>query len=64
MTSEILGWLVNTLSANYEYSRSIRENLLLPNQIKLSKKPERFCCNVLNFLESKLNFEGFEKKLG
>ena len=31
--------LINTLSANYEYSRSNRENLPLPIQIKLSKKP-------------------------
>ena len=29
----------NTLTANYEYSRSNRENLPLPIQIKLSKKP-------------------------
>ena len=40
-----------------------RENLLLPIQIKLSKKPETFWCNVLNFFESKLKFEGFEKKI-
>ena len=37
--SEILGLLVKTLTANYEYSRSNRENLPLPIQIKLSKKP-------------------------
>ena len=30
---------LNTLTANYEYSRSNRENLPLPIQIKLSKKP-------------------------
>ena len=36
---EILGLLVNTLTANYEYSHSNRENLPLPIQIKLSKKP-------------------------
>ena len=30
---------INTLTANYEYSRSNRENLPLPIQIKLSKKP-------------------------
>ena len=51
------------LTANYEYYR-IRENLLLPIQIKLSKRPETFYGNVLNFLESQLNFRGFEKKLG
>ena len=37
--SEILGLLHNTLTANYEYSRSNRENLQFPIQIKLSKKP-------------------------
>ena len=37
--SEILGLLVNTFTANYEYSCSNRENLRLPIQIKLSKKP-------------------------
>ena len=31
--------LVNMLTANYEYSRSNRENLPLPIEIKLSKKP-------------------------
>ena len=37
--SDILGLLHNTLTANYEYSRSNRENLQFPIQIKLSKKP-------------------------
>ena len=41
--SEILGLLENTLIGNYEYSRSNRGDLLLPIQIKLSKKPETFC---------------------
>ena len=41
--SEILGLLENTLIRNYEYSRSNRGDLLLPIQIKLSKKPETFC---------------------
>ena len=39
---EILGLLANTLTANYEYSRSNRENLPLEIQIKLSKKPQTF----------------------
>ena len=37
--SEILGLLVNTLTANYGYSRGNRENLPLPIQMKVSKKP-------------------------
>ena len=36
---DILELLDNTFTANYEYSRSNREDLPLPNQIKLSKKP-------------------------
>ena len=36
--SEILGLLVNRLTANYEYSHSNTENIPLPIQIKLSKK--------------------------
>ena len=37
--SDISGLLVDTLTANYQYSRSNRENLPLPIQMKLSKKP-------------------------
>ena len=40
---EILGLLVNTLTANYEYSRSDRGNLVFPIQIKLSEKQLTFC---------------------
>ena len=54
----------NTLTANYEYSRINRENLPLPNTAKLSKKSEIFCCLFLAFLEWKLNFQCFEKKIG
>ena len=43
--SETLGPLDYTLTANYEYSCSNRENWPLPIQIKLSKKPSTFCCN-------------------
>ena len=56
MKSEISGLLDNMFTANYEYSRSNRENLPLPIQIKLSKKPSSFCVIFLPFLESTLNF--------
>ena len=46
------------LTANYEHSRSNRENLPLPVQIKLSKKPQFFV-----FLESTLNFKSSETKV-
>ena len=59
---EILGLLFNTLTADYQYSRSNRENLPLPIQMQLFKKPKTFCCIFIAFLESTLNFEYFEKK--
>ena len=61
--SEILGPLVNTLTANYEYSLSNRENLPLPIQMQLFKKPKIFCCIFVAVLEFKLNFQWFEKKI-
>ena len=60
--SETLGLLVNTLTANYEYSRGNRENLPLQIQIQLSKKPLIFCSFFFAFLESALNFQCSEKK--
>ena len=48
--------------ANYEYSHSNRENLLLPIQMQLSEKPKKVCGFFIAFLESTLNFEHFEKK--
>ena len=52
----------NTLTANYEYSRSNRENLPLPIQMQLSKKLKRICIFFIVCLEFTLNFEYFEKK--
>ena len=47
--SESLGPLFNTLTANYEYFRSNRENWPSPIQIKWYKKPSifrrNFCCS-------------------
>ena len=40
---------LNTLTANYEYSRSNRKNLPLPIQIKLSKKPYIFLLHFFFF---------------
>ena len=37
--SKILGLFDNTLTQNYEYFRSNRENFQLPIEIKLSEKP-------------------------
>ena len=53
----------NTLTANYEYSRSNRENLPLPIQMQLSEKVKTFSHSFIAFLESTLNFEHFEKEM-
>ena len=60
--SELLGLLVNTLTANYEYSRSNTDNLPLPLQRHLSEKLKIFSACFIAFLESALNLEHFEKK--
>ena len=68
--SEILGLLVNMLTANYEYSSSNRENVPLPIQLLLSEKQKSFWSIffffffffLFAFLESPLNFEHFEKE--
>ena len=53
--------LVKKLSANYEYSRSNRENLPLPIQMQLSENPSIFGSIFFVFLESTLNFQCSEK---
>ena len=63
MRSEILGLLINTLTTNYAYSGSNKENLPLPIQIKLSKIQQTVSVIVLKFLESTLNFQCSVKKL-
>ena len=50
------------MTANYEYSRSNRENLPLPIQMQLSVKTKNISLIFIAFLESTLNFEHFEKK--
>ena len=52
---------INTLTANYEYSRSNTDNLPLPVQMQLSEKPETFSGFFVAFFESASNFEHFEK---
>ena len=47
--SQILGLLDNTLTANYECSRSNRENIQLAIQIKLFKNGKYFALFFLNF---------------
>ena len=53
---------LNTLTANYEYSRTNRENLAVPIQMQLYEKRKTFCQFFIAYLESTLNFEHFEKR--
>ena len=62
--SEILGLLVNTLTTDEEYSRNNKENLPLPIQRQVSEKLKTFSQFLIAFLESTLNLEHFEKKMG
>ena len=55
--SEILELLLNKFTGNYKYSRSNRQNLPLPIEIKISKKHKFFCCIFLAFQEFTLNFQ-------
>ena len=54
---------LNTLTANYEHSRSNRENLPLPIQIQLSEKTIFFCSVFFAFLGSTLNLQCFKMSL-
>ena len=60
--SEVLGLLVNTLLANNDYCCHNIENLPLPIQMQLSKKPKTFCFNFITSLKSRLNPEHFYKR--
>ena len=50
------------LIGNCEHCRSNGENLRLPIEIQLSKKPQTFCNLFFAFLVSIWNFQSSEKK--
>ena len=50
------------LTANYEYSPNNTDNLPLPVQMELYGKLKTFSSFFIEFFESALNFEYFEKK--
>ena len=60
--SKNLELLLNTLTANYELSRSNRDNLPLPIQSKLPKRAKSCCCIFFNFLVSTWNLQCSGKK--
>ena len=63
LTCQILGLLVNTLAADEKYPVLNRENLTIPIQMQLSQKQKIFSQFFAAFLEARLNFEHYEKKI-
>ena len=59
---EILGMFVNTLTADGMYPVQDCENLQLQIQIQWSQIRKSFSEFFVQFLQSKSNFEHFEKK--
>ena len=60
--SELLGQFVNTLTADYKYSRQNRENLSQQVPMQTSLKLKTCSQLFIEFLKSTLNFEYLEKK--
>ena len=54
---------INTLTAGDKYSRHNTENFPKEVQMQLSQIPETFCGFLFAFLNSKSNFEYFEKNI-
>ena len=63
LTCQILGLLVNILAADEKYPVLNRENLTIPIQMQLSQKQKIFSQFFAAFLEARLNFEHYEKKI-
>ena len=62
VTSKILGLFVNTLTAEYTYSRRNMQTFKQQVQTPLSLKQKTFSGFFIAFLKSTLNGEHFEKK--
>ena len=62
VTSELLEQFVNTLTADYQYSRWTRENFLQQVPMKTSRKLKTYFRFLISFLKSMLNFKYSEKK--
>ena len=54
--------LVNTLTANYQYSVSNTENLSLPIKTEVSLKLTTFIEILMALMESTLNLEHFQNR--
>ena len=62
ITSELLGQFVNTLTADYKYSRRNRESLSQQDPMQTSLKLKSCSQLFIVFLKSTLNLQYFEKK--
>ena len=62
VTSELLEEFLNTLTANYQYSRRNRENLSQKVPIPKSRKPKTCSRFFMTFLKTTLNLEYLEEK--
>ena len=60
--SEVLGQLVNTLTADYKHSAKNRENLPQQVQTQISQERKTFSGFFIAFLKCTLNLEYFDKK--
>ena len=60
--SKILGLFVNTLTAEYKYSRRNMQTLTQKVQTPLSLKQKTFSRFFIAFLKSTINREHFQKK--
>ena len=60
--SELLGQFINTLTADYKYSRQNLEKLSQQVPIQTSLKLKNCSRFFIAFLKSTLNFEHFERK--
>ena len=59
---DILGMVVNTLTADAKYPVQVCENLLLPIQMHLSEKAKAFSQLFVKFPESTSNVKHFYNK--
>ena len=62
VTSELLEEFLNTLTADYKYSRWNRENLSQQVPIPKPRKPKTCSQFFIAFLKSTLNLEYFQKE--
>ena len=60
--SKLLGLFVNTLTAEYKYSRRNMQTFAQQVQTALSLKQKTFCGFFIAFLKSASNGEHFQKK--